>query len=119
MAKQQELDTILGGGANLQGDLVIKGGARVDGRVKGTLRVEGHLVVGKTGVVDGEVRAHSALVAGSVKGKLLVQERAEFEAGARFHGDLECKRLVVHDGVIFDGTCTMTGKKSEEQGKKG
>jgi len=119
MAKQQqELDTLLGGGSNLQGDLVIKGGARVDGRVKGTLRVEGHLIIGKTGVVEGEIRAHSAIVAGAVKGKLLVQERAEFETGARFQGDLECKRLVVHDGVIFDGTCTMTGKRSEEQIQK-
>ncbi len=108
MAKQ-ELDTILGAGASLQGDLTVKGGARVDGRLKGNLRVDGHLVVGKTGVVDGEIRAHSVLVAGTVKGKVVVQERAEFEGGARFQGDLECKRLVVHDGVIFDGTCSMTG----------
>lgn len=112
------MDTLVGAGASLQGDLTVKGGARVDGRLKGNLRVEGHLVVGKSGMVDGEVRAQSVLVAGFVKGKLVIRERAEFEGGARFQGNLECKRLVIHDGVVFDGTCSMSGNTPPEKQEK-
>jgi len=49
-----------------------------------------------------------------VKGKLYVAEKAEFQSGAKFDGELSCKGLVVEEGVIFDGLCQMTKKVGEK-----
>ncbi len=118
MSKEQRMDTVLGPGSELEGTLVVKGSARLDGRFKGTVRVHGHLVVGKTGVVEGEITARSAVIAGNIHAKVDIAEKIEFESGARFRGEVTCKGLVVHEGVIFDGQCQMS-RTGGSEGKKG
>jgi len=106
-----KLDTLVGQGATFEGNIVIEGGARIDGKLKGKVNAKGTVVVGKTGKVDGEITAKSAVIGGEVKGIIKVQDRVEFESGAKFDGEVYCKTLVVQEGVIFDGSCTMTKKE--------
>ena len=113
-----KLDTILGPGSNLEGDLSAKGNLRIDGTFIGKLKVEGSLIVGKDGVLEGEFHTKNAIISGSLKGKLFVEEKAEFHSGAKFDGELSCKGLVVEDGVVFDGLCRMT-KKEESSIREG
>lgn len=109
-----KLDTILGPGSELEGDLSAKGSLRIDGSFNGKLKVEGSLIVGKDGNVEGEFHTKNAVISGSVKGKLYVTEKAEFQSGAKFDGELSCKGLVVEEGVVFDGLCQMTKKVGEK-----
>ncbi len=110
-----KLDTILGPGSQLEGDLSAKGSLRIDGTFTGKLKVEGSLIVGKDGRLEGEFHTKNAVISGSVKGKLYVAEKAEFQSGAKFDGELSCKGLVVEEGVIFDGLCQMTKKLGERK----
>jgi len=119
MAKEsvnQKIDTIIGPGAELEGNISVRGSARCDGRLKGKVRVQGTFVLGKTGLMDGELEAKNAVIGGTLKGTIKIEERIEFETGARFIGDLVCKILSVQEGVLFDGTCTMT--KTQEKIEK-
>ncbi len=106
--KEERIDTIMGQGCDFDGKLSVRGSMRIDGRVKGKLSVQGTLFIGKTGFFDGEIRAKNAVVGGNLKGKVNIDEKIEFETGARFSGDLLCKGLIVNDGVIFDGNCNMS-----------
>jgi len=56
-----KLDTILGPGSQLEGDLSAKGSLRIDGTFTGKLKVEGSLIVGKDGVLDGEFHTKNAV----------------------------------------------------------
>jgi cytoskeletal protein CcmA (bactofilin family) len=110
--REEKVDTVIGAGAKFDGNLEIQGGIRIDGKLKGNLKVQGLLVIGKTGQVEGEIFAKDALVGGIVLGKIRVENKIEFQSGASFEGELVCKGLVIQEGVKFDGTCSMT----KEQG---
>ncbi len=115
----EKMDTIVGEGGVFEGTIEVKGGTRIDGKFKGNIKIEGTLVVGKTGIIEGEIFAQNAVVGGRIEGKMNIAQKVEFQSGARFKGDLYCKGLIVEDGVVFDGTCTMseTPSKPTQQGK--
>ncbi len=106
-----KLDTIVGQGTVFEGNITIDGSARIDGKFKGKIEAKGTVVVGKNGKVEGDVIAKNAVIGGEVKGTIKVQDRVEFETGARFDGEVYCKTLVVQEGVTFDGSCSMTKKE--------
>ncbi len=110
----EKMDTIVGEGGVFEGTIEVKGGTRIDGKFKGNIKVEGTLVVGKTGMIEGEIFAQNAKIGGHIQGKMVVAQKVEFQSGARFKGDLYCKGLIVEDGVIFDGTCTMSESAPEK-----
>lgn len=115
---EEKMDTIIGQGAEMEGTISVLGSARVDGRFKGTLKVQGALIVGKTGVIDGEISAKNGVIGGVIKGKLNVEEKVVFESTARFTGELTCKAIVIEEGVIFDGNCSMSSKTSHKEEPK-
>ncbi|MEO0140543.1 MAG: polymer-forming cytoskeletal protein [candidate division WOR-3 bacterium] len=108
--KRVSLDTVIGPGAEITGDVSVKAGARIDGRVKGNISCQGELVIGKEGVVEGEVKASSATLSGRITGKLLVEGKAELTSTARMEGDISCAKLVIEEGAFFQGHCQMSAK---------
>jgi Integral membrane protein CcmA involved in cell shape determination len=105
---EEKMDTMIGQGAEVTGNISVLGSARIDGKFKGNVKVQGTLIVGKAGLVEGEeISAKSAVIGGIVRGKLHIEEKVVFESTARFTGELTCKTLVVEEGVIFEGTCSM------------
>ncbi len=115
---EEKMDTIIGQGAEMEGTISILGSARIDGRFKGTLKVQGSLIVGKTGLIDGEITAKNAVIGGNIKGKLHIEEKVVFESTARFNGELTCKSIVIEEGVVFDGNCTMSQKTHPREESK-
>ena len=104
-----DIISLIGEGTVFTGDLVLKGGARIDGKVVGKITAQSLLVVGPTGDVEAEeLRATSLSVCGNVRGKLVVGGRLEIQAGGRVSGhivmEMEKEGLVVAPGGIFEGT---------------
>jgi cytoskeletal protein CcmA (bactofilin family) len=102
-----EIVSLIGEGTAFTGDLVLSGGARVDGKVVGRITAHSLLVVGPSGDIDAqELRAHSVTVCGNLRGKLVVHERLEIQPGGRVSGQLVMERegLVVAPGGLFEGT---------------
>ena len=106
-----DIVTLIGEGTVFTGDLVLKGGARIDGKVVGRITAAALLVVGPSGDIDAEdLRAHSVTVCGSVHGKLIVEERLEIQPGGRVCGQVLMKKegLVVAPGGVFEGAVEYT-----------
>jgi cytoskeletal protein CcmA (bactofilin family) len=72
------------------------------------LHVGGKAIVATEGVVDGEMVATNAEVAGSVQGEIKVKELLVLKGSARIDGNIEANRLIVEEGSIFNGKCQMT-----------
>ncbi len=102
------VQTIVGKGTEVKGDLKGSGSLRVDGRVEGTIQTTGDLIVGEGGVVVADVQAASVLVAGEVQGQVHATARLELAASGRIRGDVETPILVVNEGGRLDGKCAMT-----------
>lgn len=110
--KRASLDTVIGPGAELTGDITVKAGTRIDGRVKGNVSCQGEIIIGKDGTVEGEVKAASAILSGRITGKLSVEGRVELSSTARMEGDVVCAKLVIEEGAHFQGHCQMTSSSA-------
>ncbi len=107
IARSGDLNTIVGKGSSLEGTLKVENSVRIDGRIKGNLSTTELLVVGKEGEIEGDIIAKNAIIGGRVRGKISATGKVVLESKAVFLGELKTARLVIDDGAIFDGRCSM------------
>jgi cytoskeletal protein CcmA (bactofilin family) len=106
-----DLNGFIDRGSVLEGQLRFESQFRVDGKVHGTVTSEGRLIVGEHGEVEAEVHVGELVVSGTVRGTLHIGRRAHLHAGAKVYGDLLTPALIIDDGALFEGKCTMSRKE--------
>ena len=102
-----ELNTIVGKGSKINGDMRVQNSLRIDGNVIGNIDTTDTIVVGKEGIVEGKVKAKHVLLAGVVKGNVMASGKVFLESTASVFGDVKASKLVVDEGAVFDGKCIM------------
>jgi cytoskeletal protein CcmA (bactofilin family) len=101
------LHTIIGEGTFLEGTITVPHSVRIDGTLKGKLETSETLTVGNSGRIEADIVAKSAIIGGSVKGNLSVEDRVELETNSSLIGDLKTRDLVINEGATFHGNCSM------------
>jgi cytoskeletal protein CcmA (bactofilin family) len=101
------MNTIIGKDTVINGTLDIKGALRVDGTVKGKINCSDCVTVGSSGIVEAEIEAESAIIAGRMMGNVVTTETIELQAKCEMEGDLKTKSLVIEQGAVFCGACNM------------
>jgi len=96
-------------GTSIEGEVRSDSNIRIDGRIKGTLNARGRVIVGQTGVIEGEVICQSADIEGTVTGKVNCQDLLSLKATAKLQGDINTKKLAIEPGAVFTGNCSMAG----------
>lgn len=104
------LETIVGDGTRVVGQLGVKGTVRVDGIVEGDVHAD-WVVVGETGRILGNIRTRGVVVGGSVEGNIDAAESAELMGNASMTGEIRAPKLAVCEGAVFDGRSRMKGEK--------
>lgn len=107
VGNNQATISIVGPGMEVEGDCLVEGTLRVEGTLIGTVYAGKAIVVGKDGVVRGEIRTHDALIAGEVTGKLLAASRLEIQATAKVQGEIRSRRLQLEEGAVLNGEIHM------------
>lgn len=99
------IDTLIGAGTLVEGDIHFCGGLRIDGSVKGNVLAEdaGTVVLSEQASVEGEIRAAHAVIDGTVVGPVHASECVALQAMARVTGDVHYKALEVHLGAVVQG----------------
>ncbi|QCK13808.1 bactofilin family protein [Mangrovivirga cuniculi] len=98
---------IIGKGTTLRGDLETYGNLGIEGKVVGNIKTKSKIAVGQSSLVDGNITAQNAEVAGEVKGTIEVNEVLILKPSAVIHGDIITNKLVVESGAKFNGGCKM------------
>ena len=99
--------SIIAGGMQLVGDVTADGIIKVEGSVRGNLRVSRQVLVARGGLVEGDIETREAIVGGEVRGQIRALERLEIQSGAVVHGDLSAKVLLVQEGGEVNGVVRM------------
>lgn len=99
--------SIIGPGMSVVGDCATDGTIRIEGHVQGSVRAGKAVVIGKEGVVDGDVSTQDAVVSGTVTGTLVAASRLEIQATAHVDGEVRAKRMQLEEGAILNGTVHM------------
>ncbi len=100
---------IIGAGTVIEGDIKSEGDVRIDGTLNGSLVSKGKLVLGATGMVDGEVTCQNADISGTINGKIKVSELLSLKSSSKLTGDITTNKLSIEPGASFSGACTMAG----------
>ena len=99
---------LIGKGTVIKGDVESSGDIRVDGRLIGSLKSNGKIVVGQTGVVEGDLTCKQADISGMVKGILKCEELTSLKSTSKVEVDLVTKQLLIEVGAVFTGKCVMS-----------
>lgn len=102
-----KVETIIGPGTAVQGNIVATGTVRVDGRVIGEIQTEGDIIVGESGQVNGIVKGRDITVAGLVEGSVDAAGRLQIVSTGKLNGDIVVESLMVEDGAKYKGNCKM------------
>ncbi len=96
-------------GTIIKGDIEAKGGFRIEGKLIGTLKTSGKVVVGKTGFIEGELICENADFEGKFDGTLQVNALLSLKASAQIEGEVSVGKLAIEPGADFNATCVMKG----------
>ncbi len=102
--------SILAQGCHFKGEVQIQGVFRVEGEFEGSIHTPEQLVVGKTGIVHGDIHVKNAIIGGKVLGNITAESKIELQNGSHVEGDIRTRRLVIDEGVFFEGNCSMGTK---------
>jgi cytoskeletal protein CcmA (bactofilin family) len=104
---QKRIDSLIGAGTVVQGNVVFAGGLRIDGAVDGKVatadNAQGTLVISEHARIDGEVKVSHIVINGSVSGPVIANDYLELQAKARVNGDVVYRTLEMHVGAIVQG----------------
>ena len=104
---QSRIDSLIGAGTEIEGNISFSGGLRVDGHVRGNIRSTGDqpgmLVISEQAEVEGEIRVHHVMVNGQVKGPIYADQTLELQPKASVTGDVHYQKLEMQMGAVVQG----------------
>ena len=105
--KPSPIDSLIGSGTTIEGDISFSGGLRIDGHVKGNVKASaskpGTLVVSEMAKVEGEIDVAHVVINGTVAGPVRASEYVELLPKARVTGNVSYKSIEIHVGAIVMG----------------
>ncbi len=104
-------------GCRVNGKISFEGPARIDGYVEGEISGNDLIIVGETAVLNAQLKAESIIIAGKVSGDIFAGQRLEIRPSARVVGNLTTPVLVIQEGALFKGHCSMQVEGVKEERK--
>lgn len=95
--------SIIGPGMHVVGDCEADGTVRIEGQVEGSVNTGKAVVVGKEGVVQGDILTQDAVISGTVLGTVTAESRLEVQASARIEGEVRARRMQLEEGAELSG----------------
>lgn len=105
--KSKVIKTVVGSKTMVEGNIASVESIRIDGTVKGSVKVEGLLVLSKSAKVQGDIVADDLMVGGVIFGDIQVKNKVEAFEKAQVYGDISARSLLIDENVIFQGKCNM------------
>ncbi|HMK24082.1 MAG TPA: polymer-forming cytoskeletal protein [Terriglobales bacterium] len=104
---QTRIDSLIGEGTTVEGNVIFSGGLRVDGRVKGNVLTADDqpstLVLSERARIEGEIRVSHAVINGTVVGPVYGAEYVELQAKSNVTGDVHYRTLEIQLGAVVQG----------------
>lgn len=101
------IDSLIGHGTEVDGDIVFSGGIRIEGLIRGDVSVahaeSGVLMLGEKGRIEGNVRVSHLIVDGEIAGTVYATDLVEVRGTGNVQGDVHYGLLEVHAGAVIDG----------------
>jgi cytoskeletal protein CcmA (bactofilin family) len=112
--EDEDFDTILSADIDFSGTLNFEKPFLIRGKVSGEIAAEGLLVIDEAAVVEANIFATKVIIRGTVKGNVTAAEKVDVTITGKLTGNVTAPEIFMETGCMFNGRCTMTGKKAAE-----
>ncbi|MGP1496703.1 MAG: bactofilin family protein [Treponema sp.] len=99
------INTLIGNGSFVRGDLKVNGFIRIDGDIAGNLETDGAVIISEKARILGNVTAKSIIVGGIIIGDITAKEGIKLLSSSAVIGNIMSRRVQMEDKVIFHGHC--------------
>ena len=110
-----EFSAYLGKGSRVAGKLTFEGTVRVDGQVEGEIAAQDTLIIGESAILNAQISGSSILITGKVTGDITASKRVEIRAPGKLFGNVTTPSLIIEEGVVFEGHCSMGGAEKVDR----
>jgi len=107
------INTIIGKGSAISGDMKVNGFIRIDGDIDGNLETDGNVIVGENARIRGDLTAKSVIIGGIIKGNIKANESVKILAEAAVIGDVISRKVQVDGSAIIHGHCISIKDEAE------
>ena len=112
------ISTVFNKNTEFYGELSFKKSLQINGKFEGEISSGTYLVVGEEAVIKANIKADTVIIKGTVYGNVEAVTKLELHANGKLYGNIRTKKLMISDGVVFEGKCEMI-KPYEKKMKKG
>lgn len=99
--------SVIAAGSKVIGDMECSGVLKIEGTVEGTIRGARQVLLGRQGVVKGDIETREAVIGGQVEGSIHAMERVEIQGTAAVVGNIHTKTIVIREGGQINGAVRM------------
>ncbi|MBS1760443.1 MAG: polymer-forming cytoskeletal protein [Bacteroidetes bacterium] len=99
--------TIISTGTTVKGDISSDGDFRIDGTIEGNITSNAKIVIGHSGIVQGDLLGQQADIVGKVNGNIRVKDLLQLRGDAVVNGNIYAGKLQVEPSATFNGQCFM------------
>ena len=110
----EEVQAVLGKGAEFIGKLIFDGAVRIDGDFQGEIYGQGSLEIGEGALVKANIAVKTIYIGGDVQGSIEVKEKINIDSTGKFNGDVRAPVFVMEAGALFDGRSYMVEAAEEK-----
>jgi cytoskeletal protein CcmA (bactofilin family) len=112
---KDEINAFLGKDTEFEGKLSFTGAVRLDGKFSGEIFSSGTLIVGESAIIKSQIHVADMIISGEVHGDIFAEKKIEINVPGKLFGNIQTPKLVVEEGVIFEGSCKMPHKGEGEK----
>jgi cytoskeletal protein CcmA (bactofilin family) len=102
----------LGKGTRISGKVSFEGTARIEGQVEGEIVANDTLLIGESALLNAQITGATVVIHGKVTGDINASKKLEIRAPGRLYGNVTTPSLVIEEGVVFEGHCSMGAAES-------
>ena len=107
------INTIIGKGSAISGDLKVNGFIRIDGDIDGNLETDGNVIVGENARIRGDLSAKSVIIGGIIKGNIRASESIKLLSESAVIGDVISRKVQIEDSALVHGHCISIKDEAE------
>lgn len=111
----KDFDVIVGLDSSITGDIISEGSVRIDGRISGSIRSKGDVIIGDNAVVDADIEAIYCEISGKVNGSVHSDTQLKIFKSGTLRGDIIVSSFTIEEGGIFQGNCDINPEPREKK----
>jgi cytoskeletal protein CcmA (bactofilin family) len=103
----QNSATLISAGTTLNGDLSSENDLRIDGTIIGNVHSSAKIILGATGMVEGNIEGQQADITGKVIGNIIIKDLLQLRGPCHVQGNISADKLQIEPTATFNGQCSM------------